>query len=192
MQQRLSPLVVLQRLHIAPSALVNPTILLTTDDLVKIFNKLSDKELLLDVPGAGTPELANCCHGGCDNCAVSHIFDSLSSGRPKWIALYPYRRFIDGRDHSPRWMQLFEGLEAAQSVDGFIRSFRAMDSQMTMGTPSIPDEDTDVSYEALCSFWTLVCDGKPEIKAVDFADALKRLTGEEHGALFGSFARLLQ
>lgn len=49
-------------------------------ELIKLFGRLADKELLLDVPGAGTPEMMNCCHGGCSNCDYSRIFDSMSSG----------------------------------------------------------------------------------------------------------------
>lgn len=29
----------------------------------------------------GTPEMMNCCHGGCDNCDYSHVFDYMSSAR---------------------------------------------------------------------------------------------------------------
>jgi hypothetical protein len=30
-------------------------------DLTKIFGRFADKILLLDIPGAGTPEMMNCC-----------------------------------------------------------------------------------------------------------------------------------
>ena len=33
----------------------------------QVFARLADKKLLLDVPGAGTPEMKDCCHGGCDS-----------------------------------------------------------------------------------------------------------------------------
>ena len=49
-------------------------------ELIKLFGRLADKELLLDIPGAGTPEMMNCCHGGCSNCDYSRIFDYMSSG----------------------------------------------------------------------------------------------------------------
>ena len=29
---------------------------------------------------AGTPEMMNCCHGGCSNCDYSRVFDSMSAG----------------------------------------------------------------------------------------------------------------
>lgn len=71
--------------------------LISEDELAKVFCRLADKQLLLDVPGAGTPELANCCHGGCSNCDFSRIFDEMNSARPKWIPLYTHRVLIDGR-----------------------------------------------------------------------------------------------
>ena len=45
-------------------------------ELAKTFGRLADKMILLDVPGAGTPEMVNCCHGGCDNCDYSSRFIS--------------------------------------------------------------------------------------------------------------------
>ena len=65
-------------------------------EMTKLFGRLADKYLLLDVPGAGTPGMINCCHGGCDNCDFSHVFDEMSSGRAKWLPLYPDRKIIDG------------------------------------------------------------------------------------------------
>ena len=43
-------------------------------ELTKLFGRMADKVLLLDVPGAGTVEMMNCCHGGCDNCDFARIF----------------------------------------------------------------------------------------------------------------------
>ena len=51
-------------------------------ELAKVFCRIADDYLLLDVPGAGTPEMKNCCHGGCDNCNFSRIFDEMESGKP--------------------------------------------------------------------------------------------------------------
>ena len=48
------------------------------------------------------------CSGGCDNCDFSHIFDNLSAGRAKWVAVYPYRQLIDGRDHLSPWAKVFQ------------------------------------------------------------------------------------
>ena len=33
-------------------------------EMAKVFNKLAEKLLLLDVPGAGTIEMSQCCHSG--------------------------------------------------------------------------------------------------------------------------------
>mmetsp|Transcript_3116 Transcript_3116/g.9319 ORF Transcript_3116/g.9319 Transcript_3116/m.9319 type:complete len:207 (-) Transcript_3116:352-972(-) len=46
----------------------------------QVFGRLADKKLLLDVPGAGTPEMRDCCHGGCDNCDYSRVFDEMNAG----------------------------------------------------------------------------------------------------------------
>ena len=45
-------------------------------------------ETMLDVPGAGTPEMKDCCHGGCDNCDYSRVFDEMNAGKAKWVACY--------------------------------------------------------------------------------------------------------
>ena len=39
----------------------------TEQAAAQVFARLADKKLLLDVPGAGTPEMKDCCHGGCDS-----------------------------------------------------------------------------------------------------------------------------
>ena len=82
-----------------------------SDELAKIFVRFSDDYLLLDVEGAGTPEMANCCHGGCDNCAFSHIFDQLESGKPKWLATYSDRTLVDGRNH--RFIVIFSSVSTS-------------------------------------------------------------------------------
>lgn len=33
-------------------------------ELTKIFGRCAAKTILLDIPGAGTPEMSSCCHGG--------------------------------------------------------------------------------------------------------------------------------
>lgn len=76
-------------------------------EVIKLFSRLADDYLLLDIPGAGTPGMMNCCHGGCDNCAYSHVFDNLSAGRPKWVPVYATRQLIDGRSHTSPWGRLF-------------------------------------------------------------------------------------
>jgi hypothetical protein len=73
------------------SALGLSTGVLDSREIIKLFGRFADKELLLDIPGAGSPEMMNCCHGGCDNCAYSHVFDFMSAARAKWVPLYAYR-----------------------------------------------------------------------------------------------------
>lgn len=90
------------------------------DDLAKIFVRCSDDYLLLDVEGAGTPEMANCCHGGCDNCAFSHIFDQLESGKPKWLPLYSQRTLIDGRNH--RFIEFVEYINSTNLMSTLLSS----------------------------------------------------------------------
>ena len=82
-------------------------------EAAKLFGRFSDNYLLLDVEGAGSPEMMNCCHGGCDNCNYSHIFDNMTSGRPKWVPVYVNRNLIDGRDHMSPWSVLFTGISSS-------------------------------------------------------------------------------
>ena len=84
-------------------------------ELIKLFSRLADDYLLLDIPDAGTPGMMNCCHGGCDNCAYSHIFDNLSAGRPKWVPLYASRQLIDGRTHTSPGGACFRTIPIARS-----------------------------------------------------------------------------
>lgn len=131
------------------------------------MSRLADKELLLDVPGAGSPEMMNCCHGGCDNCAYSHIFDSMTSGRAKWVACYPYRRLIDGREHCPPWSVLFsshqddiinQSSSLSLTKQQFIEKFQNLPSQLTL-VPSISvPADEPVSSAALEHFFSLLVD----------------------------------
>ena len=60
----------------------------TEQAAAQVFARLADKKLLLDVPGAGTPEMKDCCHGGCDNCDYSRVFDEMNAGKAKWVACY--------------------------------------------------------------------------------------------------------
>ena len=82
-------------------------------EAAKLFGRFADNYLLLDVEGAGSPEMMNCCHGGCDNCNYSHIFDNMTSGRPKWVPVYVNRKLIDGRDHMSPWSVLFTGISSS-------------------------------------------------------------------------------
>lgn len=184
--------------------MTNPTITLNagipTNELVKIFSRLADKSILLDVPGAGTPEMANCCHGGCDNCNFSHIFDEMSSARAKWIALYDYRELIDGRKHTPKWMQLFYSQEML-SKDEFILKINELSSQMVIGTPSVPEIDGRIDEQVLGRFWDFLIAMRREIledydsiatlDSKTFANLMKHLTSAEHGAMWNDFEKRL-
>lgn len=131
-----------------------------------IFSKMADKYMLLDIPGAGTLEMMNCCHSGCDNCEFARVFDCMTSGRPKWVALYPYRKLIDGRDHIPIWAELLYGVTVENhseivtsnylSKQTFFASLRNMKNQACLGVPSIPNdivESEALSDQILGLFW---------------------------------------
>ena len=60
----------------------------------------------------------------------------MTSGKPKWIALYPYRKLIDGRDHLPLWVQLFEP-NGELSKDEFIKKVKQIPYSPCIGPPSI-------------------------------------------------------
>ena len=70
------------------TATAAPPAVVTEVTAAQVFGRLADKKLLLDVPGAGTPEMKDCCHGGCDNCDYSRVFDEMNAGKAKWVACY--------------------------------------------------------------------------------------------------------
>lgn len=172
-------------------------------ELTKVFNRMADKFLLLDVPGAGSPEMMQCCHGGCDNCNFSRIFDEMSSGRPKWVALYPYRKHADGRDHMAPWSQIFVdeamGPAAAPSLrlskEQFVQRFSALPcAGFSMGPPSSVPPDEPLAPETLEQLWAAMQMRKqsdlPGLGSDDMAHALADITGAEHGALFSEFVKV--
>lgn len=173
-------------------------------ELTKVFNRVADKYLLLDVPGAGTPGMINCCHGGCDNCAFSHVFDEMSSGRAKWVALYPYRQHIDGRDHAAPWSQLFFDAASAPTLrlskEQFCERFASLPClAMSMGPPASVPPDEPLEPDTLEQLWCALQRGRQSdgsddehLGAEDFAKSLAKLTGAEHGAIYSEFARLGQ
>mmetsp|Transcript_22813 Transcript_22813/g.31288 ORF Transcript_22813/g.31288 Transcript_22813/m.31288 type:complete len:224 (-) Transcript_22813:72-743(-) len=162
-------------------------------DSIMIFGRLADKELLLDVEGAGTPEMANCCHGGCDNCNYSRIFDSLSAGRAKWVALYTTRTLIDGRSHESPWAKIFPSEEAI-SKEEFVRRIQSLPYKPQMGPPSLPQEvsaEEIPSKEAVERLWGCGLEKPPdEMTPSQLMETLKRLTGEPHGALWSDFVKI--
>mmetsp|Transcript_1644 Transcript_1644/g.2510 ORF Transcript_1644/g.2510 Transcript_1644/m.2510 type:complete len:192 (+) Transcript_1644:53-628(+) len=158
--------------------------------LGQIFGRLADKCILLDIPGAGTPEMRNCCHSGCDNCLYSRVFDEMNAAKPKWIALYTTREFIDGRDHTAPWTRIFEEDEEL-SVDKFVDRVKMLPFRLPMG-PKFKISADDLLDEAACrQLFELVADGEDTLNADAFAEGLSRLTGEAHGASWRSFSRAL-
>jgi hypothetical protein len=159
-----------------------------------LFNKLADKRLLLDVEGAGTPEMTNCCHGGCDNCDFSRIFDEMNSGRPKWVPVYSRRKLIDGREHFSSWSTvLFEDKEEI-SQEEFVTSLKKIKSQMTLGAPSVPSTE-ELTDEACIAFYETLRNAKPPspdtlLSINKMSQALEALTENEHGAMFGDFNKI--
>jgi len=183
-------------------------------EMTKLFGRLADKYLLLDVPGAGTPGMINCCHGGCDNCDFSHVFDEMSSGRAKWLPLYPDRKLIDGRSHISPWASLFfeQPEEATLDAQGnawmssergvnelgvdkqrFVARFKALPYRMTMGPPSSSVQADDVPLQtSLDAFWALLTDGGSDsalLTPFQMASKLQQVCQAEHGALWSDFIK---
>lgn len=155
------------------------------ESLTKLFGRLAEKVILLDVPGAGTPEMKNCCHGGCDNCQYTRVFDEMRSGRPKWIAHYTHMEHIDGRSHSPAWVSgLFS--DGAVSKEIFVSRMRSMPYSPTLG-PSISVEETPPSIEAAEDFFVSLAGESQHLTPVEMAAALVRITGQQHGSVWRDF-----
>lgn len=115
-------------------------------EMAKVFNKLAEKKLLLDVPGAGTIEMSQCCHSGCDNCEFARIFDEMNSGRAKWIPTYGDMKHVDNRNHVAKWMNLF-----VDDADEFSELETLLDTQGNKNVLTISMEDlmndSDISSE---------------------------------------------
>ena len=141
--------------------------------------------MLLDVPDAGTPGMMQCCHGGCDNCAYSSIFDELSSGRAKWVATYKYRQHCDGRDHRPPWLEIFA--EKSQiNRDEFRDRVTQLPVRLTMGPPSIVA--TEIPTEETINFiWQRLSFGE-NVNAEQMEEALQSLSGARNGITWDEFA----
>jgi len=173
------------------------TALTDETEVAKLFNRMCDKYLLLDVPGAGTPGMINCCHGGCDNCDFSHVFDEMTSGRPKWVALYPYRRHQDGRDHTAPWSRLFSSDGGRISEIEFVERFPNLPCVgFSMGPSTSVSPSDPPSRDALLQLWSvLVRNGggvdETTISAEEMANALKASTGAEHGAVWGDVVKMM-
>lgn len=161
-----------------------------TTELVKLFGRLADKQLLLDVEGAGTPEMMNCCHGGCDNCNYSRVFDNMAAGRPKWIAMYSDRQLVDGRRHVSKWSQLFCDECSTLEKEMFIERLKNLSYQSCLG-PSISVDPNDLPTEdTLNSLWDILTRyaTEPTEKTIiemssnNMVEALRSFIQSEHGA----------
>ena len=188
-----------------------------TIETARLFNRISDKYMLLDVEGAGSPGMINCCHSGCDNCEFRFRFDQMSSGRAKWVPLYADRKHIDGRSHMAPWSGIFfdsvEDFEKAKqevadeapflltgrgdtmtiSMDVFIDKIKEMPPVMSIGPPSGIGEDPP-STEFLTLFWSKlasVAGGATDSDSLtpsQLSQALETLTKAEHGATWKQFS----
>ena len=160
----------------------------------QVFGRLADKKLLLDVPGAGTPEMKDCCHGGCDNCDFSRIFDEMNAGRPKWVLCYDYLELIDGRNVAPGWAAMFEGEGGALARDEFAAALSALPYRPSMGPKVSVDPDEPVSAAAADALWAALAGDADELTAAQMGDGLKDLCGGAQatggwGALFSEFEK---
>ncbi len=187
-------------------------------EMAKIFNRMADKRHLLDVEGAGTPGMAQCCHSGCDSCDFRFVFDEMSAGRAKWVALYADMKHIDGRWHVAPWARVFfdstddfekakdevredepfmlteRGDEMAISLQTFIDRMQEIPNQLTMGPPSSGTEETP-NTAFLEKFWSLLAESQgvnPEssLTPKQMGDALTALTKTEHGASWKHFSKI--
>lgn len=162
------------------------------EGLATIFARLSEKRILLDVEGAGTPEMMQCCHGGCDNCDFSRIFDEMKSGRPKWIPTYSFREHIDGRKHVPSWTSdLFDSNDENEFLtnDVFVERLCALSSKMCMG-PSSAAAKTPLDEDSAHYFYNLLIketQAKDGLSMKTMADALSTLTSNNDGVLWKDF-----
>lgn len=144
--------------------------------------------------------MMNCCHGGCDNCDFSHVFDNMAAGRPKWVPLYAYRQLIDGRDHTSPWATIFGGDGQAINESTFVDRMKELPYRMTMGPPSsVPADEapTDETLQALWQKLTATLRGMGEeidstIDASQMAKALVELTGESHGVMWADFKKAME
>lgn len=152
-----------------------------------MFGRLADKILLFDVPGAGTPAMKDCCHGGCDNCAFTRVFDEMRSGRPKWIAHYTFLEHMDGRSHRPSWVtQLFEDdITRGLSEPEFVSKLQSISYSTPLGPQKSFSEPP--SNEASFELFRRLSGGKGSLNAVDMASALQSLTGVPHGSTWKEF-----
>ena len=156
-------------------------------ELAKIFGRLADKMILLDIPGAGTPGMVNCCHGGCDNCDYSHVFDQMNAGRAKWVPSYTYRQLIDGREHTSTWSKIFENGEEVKRED-FTKRLIDLPFQMNMGAVSVPADEAP-SRQAALEFFNLLSAGSESLTKNQLEEILPVKVKDKHGVVWSAFKK---
>jgi hypothetical protein len=187
-------------------------------EMAKLFNRMADKRHLLDVPGAGTPGMAQCCHSGCDSCEFRFLFDEMTAGRAKWVALYSDMKHIDGRWHVAPWARVFfdsiedfekakdevreegpyllteRGDDMAITMQTFISRIQEIPNQLTMGPPSSgTDEMPNTAF--LEMFWAQITaaasvDSGGSLTPKQMSDALTALTKTKHAASWKHFSKI--
>ena len=157
----------------------------TEKTAAQVFGRIADKKLLLDVPGAGTPEMKDCCHGGCDNCDYSRIFDEMNAGKPKWVACYLEREHSDGRRHEAPTLSIF-GDDADLDVDEFVSRLGAVEPRPPMGAP-LKDVLAEFDAEGAAALVSAIAGDGGRVDRDNWGATLRRLSGEEHGITWSAF-----
>lgn len=157
-------------------------------EIAKVFQRLADKKILLDVEGAGTPAMTQCCHGGCDNCEFSRIFDEMNSARSKWVPAYPTRRLIDDRSHTSSWFKSLFLEKDEVSREQFVARLLELEPQMVMGPPPSTPKDPLENVTADI-FFTALAGGHDThtLKAMQMEAELVRRLGTTHGGTWVDF-----
>eukprot|EP01039_Chlorochromonas_danica_P008235 gene8235-9082_t len=173
--------------------------------IVSLFSRLAEQRILLDIPGAGTPELAICCHSGCENCAYSSVFDEMTASAPKWLPLYPFRKLADGREHqSAFYSRLVDSRSFTDACwekdvgrESFISALAGMQPRSFLGMPNtvklaaIRDEDCLLGSVFL---WEYLCQGnmRDRLTIRQIYDSLRERTVQDHGAGYSDFKRVFK
>jgi hypothetical protein len=155
----------------------------------QVFGRLADKKLLLDVEGAGTPAMKDCCHGGCDNCDYSRIFDEMNAGKSKWVACYVEREHIDGRRHEAPVQGLF-GSDERLGVEEFVARLGALDARPSMGARPA-DVSGDFDAAACAVLVRKVVGGADNVDRAAWGAALAEISSEAHGIAWRPWAKAL-
>mmetsp|Transcript_14059 Transcript_14059/g.43438 ORF Transcript_14059/g.43438 Transcript_14059/m.43438 type:complete len:210 (-) Transcript_14059:45-674(-) len=151
----------------------------------QVFGRLADKKLLLDVPGAGTPEMRDCCHGGCDNCDYSRVFDEMNAGKAKWVACYLTREHSDGRRHEAPLASIF-GDDETLTADAFVERLADLEPKPTMGARPA-DVMAEFDGAGAAGVFRVLSRGEDAVDVTTFTATLQDLSGEAHGVPWKKF-----